>query len=449
MVLYTGTFEAYQGLDLLFAAMAHVRSRMPDARLLMAGGKSEQVEKARGQARAAGIEDVAIFAGERPSTEIPAYLRACDVLVSPRSRGTNTPLKIYQYLRSGKPIVATRLLTHTQVLSDDTAILTGPTGRGLRRGHCRGAAGLRRGRRWSGSGRASWPRRNTATRRISSGRDRRARRCSRTVRRRQPSPRRRQVRERTSRERSAVRDHYSYSVYADPATAQNFDERRFGGPIGQMVADVAGGRDRCASRPDPRSDDSRRRDGNGPGRHAAWRVRAPVSPASIRRRRCWPSRGGGRPTNRCRFGSTIGDAHRLEFADRAFDVVISLRVLMHAADWQGCLAELCRVSDRLVIIDYPSARSVALLQSLGRRLVHRFGARTEPYRVLSDATVARELERAGFRIRAAASAVRAADCGAQGDWIPADSRSGTRALSERLGLLRLFGSPVTVVAERW
>jgi glycosyltransferase involved in cell wall biosynthesis len=47
------------------------------------------------------------------------------VLVSPRSRGTNTPLKIYQYLRAGKPIVATRLLTHTQVLSDETAILTG------------------------------------------------------------------------------------------------------------------------------------------------------------------------------------------------------------------------------------------------------------------------------------------------------------------------------------
>ena len=60
----------------------------------------------------------------RPS-EIPAYLLAADVLVSPRSRGTNTPLKIYQYLRSGKPIVATRLLTHTQVLDDDTAILTG------------------------------------------------------------------------------------------------------------------------------------------------------------------------------------------------------------------------------------------------------------------------------------------------------------------------------------
>ena len=47
--------------------------------------------------------------------------------MSPRSTGTNTPLKIYQYLRSGRPIVATRLLTHTQVLADDIAILTEPT----------------------------------------------------------------------------------------------------------------------------------------------------------------------------------------------------------------------------------------------------------------------------------------------------------------------------------
>jgi glycosyltransferase involved in cell wall biosynthesis len=124
LVLYTGTFEAYQGLDLLFAAMAVVRVERPDARLLLAGGKPDQVERARADARAAGIEDVTLFAGERPAGEIPAYLLASDVLVSPRSRGTNTPLKIYQYLRSGKPIVATRLLTHTQVLSDETALLT-------------------------------------------------------------------------------------------------------------------------------------------------------------------------------------------------------------------------------------------------------------------------------------------------------------------------------------
>jgi glycosyltransferase involved in cell wall biosynthesis len=129
VVLYTGTFEAYQGLDLLFESMAIVKRARPDARLLLAGGQTDQVTRAGGQARAAGVGDVTIFAGERPASEIPAYLLAADVLVSPRSRGTNTPLKIYQYLRSGKPIVATRLLTHTQVLDDETAILTGITPR--------------------------------------------------------------------------------------------------------------------------------------------------------------------------------------------------------------------------------------------------------------------------------------------------------------------------------
>jgi len=127
MVLYTGTFEAYQGLDLLFESMAIVSRARPDARLVLAGGKADQVAQARAQARMTGIDAVTIFAGERPAADIPSYLLAADLLVSPRSRGTNTPLKIYQYLRSGKAIVATRLLTHTQVLSDQTAILTAAT----------------------------------------------------------------------------------------------------------------------------------------------------------------------------------------------------------------------------------------------------------------------------------------------------------------------------------
>jgi glycosyltransferase involved in cell wall biosynthesis len=127
IVLYTGTFEPYQGLEGLFEAMALVLQARPDARLVLAGGKADQIALARAQTCAAGIDASTIFAGERPAAEIPAYLLAADVLVSPRSRGTNTPLKIYQYLRSGKPIVATRLVTHTQVLNDETAILTGAT----------------------------------------------------------------------------------------------------------------------------------------------------------------------------------------------------------------------------------------------------------------------------------------------------------------------------------
>jgi glycosyltransferase involved in cell wall biosynthesis len=140
VVLYTGTFEAYQGLDLLFAAAARVVAVRPDARFLLAGGRPEQVAKAKADARAVGVEAVTLFAGERPSEEIPLFLDAADVLVSPRSTGTNTPLKIYQYLRAGRPIVATNLLTHTQVLDDSVSILTAPTPDGMAAGILRALA---------------------------------------------------------------------------------------------------------------------------------------------------------------------------------------------------------------------------------------------------------------------------------------------------------------------
>ncbi len=127
VVLYTGTFEAYQGLDLLYEAMAAVCRARPDARLVMVGGEPAQVDAARSRANALGLGDASVFTGQRPAEDIPKYLDAATLLVSPRSTGTNTPLKIYQYLRSGRPIVATRLRTHTQVLDDETAFLAEPT----------------------------------------------------------------------------------------------------------------------------------------------------------------------------------------------------------------------------------------------------------------------------------------------------------------------------------
>lgn len=124
LVLYTGTFEAYQGLDLLFDAMAIVARTHPAARLLVVGGRPEQVDAARARAGAAAAP--AIFTGLQPARDIPAFVGACDVLASPRISGTNTPLKIYSYLRAGKPIVATDLYTHTQVLDPETALLVEP-----------------------------------------------------------------------------------------------------------------------------------------------------------------------------------------------------------------------------------------------------------------------------------------------------------------------------------
>ncbi len=134
VVLYTGTFEAYQGLDLLTESFRLVHAQCPSARLVLAGGQPEQIVAAREMAGRTGIADAVIFAGQRKAAEIPVFLRMADVLVSPRSTGTNTPLKIYQYLRSGRPIVATRLVTHTQVLNDEVAVLTPATPEGFAEG---------------------------------------------------------------------------------------------------------------------------------------------------------------------------------------------------------------------------------------------------------------------------------------------------------------------------
>src|SRR5688572_6426887 len=126
LALYTGTFEPYQGVDLLIEAAAIVAARRPDARVLIVGGEPAQVEAAKTQARAGGADPNVIFAGQQPAKDIPGFVQAADLLVSPRIRGTNTPLKIYSYLRSGKPIVATNLLTHTQVLTPEIAKLVEP-----------------------------------------------------------------------------------------------------------------------------------------------------------------------------------------------------------------------------------------------------------------------------------------------------------------------------------
>jgi ubiquinone/menaquinone biosynthesis C-methylase UbiE len=141
------------------------------------------------------------------------------------------------------------------------------------------------------------------------------------------------------------------------------------------------------------------------------------------------------------------DAHALEFPDRSFDVVVSLRMLMHSPRWREALSELCRVASRRVIFDYPSSRSVARLQSISRRISARLGAKTEPYRVFADAEIRAALGGFGFEVR---------DLHRQFVLpIALHKTIGSRKLTttveailERAGLLRRFGSPVTVHAER-
>ena len=89
-----------------------------------------------------------------------------------------------------------------------------------------------------------------------------------------------------------------------------------------------------------------------------------------------------------RFLPVAADGQALPLRDGSFDAVVSFRMLMHTPEWERCVAELCRVAVRLVIVDYPSATSVALFESLARRGMHAAGMTTEPYRVFTRSAIA-------------------------------------------------------------
>jgi glycosyltransferase involved in cell wall biosynthesis len=123
VVLYSGNLEPYQGVELLVDAAAGV----PEAWFVIMGGEPAGIAALRSRSGAARC----VFAGPRPPSELPAFLGLAEVVVSPRLRGENTPFKVYTYLASGKPLVATRLATHTQLIDDSMAFLVEPTAAGL------------------------------------------------------------------------------------------------------------------------------------------------------------------------------------------------------------------------------------------------------------------------------------------------------------------------------
>ena len=123
LFLYVGNLESYQGIDLLLAAFSLACSRGCPGNLVIIGGGEAAIGHYRGQTKALGIGGRVIFHGPRPAALLGGYLAQADVLVSPRTRGNNTPMKLYSYLDSGKAIVATNLPTHTQALDPSCACL--------------------------------------------------------------------------------------------------------------------------------------------------------------------------------------------------------------------------------------------------------------------------------------------------------------------------------------
>jgi glycosyltransferase involved in cell wall biosynthesis len=123
IILYVGTFEQYQGLDLLIDSLEIVSKHIDAVKFLLVGGTTTQIEYFQKKTGNKGLSSFFLFTGIRPPEEIPMFINIANVLVSTRIKGWNPPSKIFSYLHSGKPIVATNHISHTQVLSPEIAHL--------------------------------------------------------------------------------------------------------------------------------------------------------------------------------------------------------------------------------------------------------------------------------------------------------------------------------------
>jgi ubiquinone/menaquinone biosynthesis C-methylase UbiE len=231
------------------------------------------------------------------------------------------------------------------------------------------------------------------------------------------------------------------AAYGDLEAARAFEERRFSGPIGSMVAAE---QKRVLANMIGRIHERTILDiGTGVGRTAITLAGGAAYVTAIDSSEILLAEARKRAADQIvKVNFLKGDAHALDFKSRSFDVVVCMGVLLNARDWRQCLGEACRVADRLVIFDYPSSSSAALVHSTIRRMLGRDG-----YRVLSRRDVDQALSRSHFRVRSVHRQY------VMPMWFhrAIGSRHFTAWLEDvfdRIGLLKVFGSPVTICAER-
>jgi SAM-dependent methyltransferase len=240
--------------------------------------------------------------------------------------------------------------------------------------------------------------------------------------------------------------HYSFAVYEDVDTAENFDLLRFGGEVGalfrdhqeklleQMIPDVEGmpildvgaGTGRAAIPLRKRGADVTAADASYPM-------------LRVCREKAWLQ---GFPLHYART-----DACNLPFPDGSFGIVISLRLLMHVTDWRRMLSELCRVSFGSVVVDFPPRCGFAGLAPLVHPLNKLRNKNYQPYRVFSIGEVVHSFEDNGFSpVRCERKFVLP-----YGFHRFIGSAAFTRRAEDflaRCGMADIFGAPVTMMASR-
>lgn len=124
---FIGSFYAYEGLDLLVAALPALLKARPDVKLLLVGGGSQE-NNLRQQAQQLGVADKVVFAGRVPHQDVNKYYDLIKVLAYPRHpmRLTElvTPLKPLEAMAQGQLFVASDVGGHKELVQhNQTGVL--------------------------------------------------------------------------------------------------------------------------------------------------------------------------------------------------------------------------------------------------------------------------------------------------------------------------------------
>jgi glycosyltransferase involved in cell wall biosynthesis len=126
---YTGHLYVGRGVEVLLA----IAAQLPEMNFLIVGGEPQDVDRVRQSAQTGHLGNVWVT-GFVPNADLPRYQAACDVLLMPYQRQVAassggdisrylSPMKLFEYLACGRPIVSSELPVLREVLHPENAIL--------------------------------------------------------------------------------------------------------------------------------------------------------------------------------------------------------------------------------------------------------------------------------------------------------------------------------------